>query len=252
MEPGWVESWGELAVICTALALGGLMKGMTGMGLPLIAVPVMAAVLGVEQAVLVMVIPSFVLNLVQVVTHRASRAAVPEVTRILIGGAVGAMIGATILYLASEHTLALGLAVWLIAYVIFRILHPTFALALPLRMRLSPWVGVSAGAMQAATGISAPIIVPYMDALRLESHAYVFAVCAPFGAFALAHCVLLIVGGIYTPALVGQSLLAVVPAVAFVPVGAWCRRFVTPTAFDWLVRATLLAIAAQLIWSTVD
>jgi uncharacterized membrane protein YfcA len=245
-------NWSELAVICTALALGGLMKGVTGVGLPLIAVPVMAAFLGVERAVLVMVIPSLVLNLVQVITHRSSRDAVPEVPRILVGGVVGAAGGAVLLYLASEDALAIGLAVWLAAYVAFRVLHPTFALTLPTRMRVSPLVGVSAGAMQAATGISAPIIVPYMDALRLVPHAYVFAVCAPFGAFALAHCVLLAVGGIYTVELVSQSLLAVVPAVAFVPVGAWLRRLIPQVAFDWLVRVTLLVIAVQLVWSTLD
>ena len=243
--------WLEIGIVATALGLGGLLKGVTGVGLPLIAVPVMAIFLGVEHAVIVMVIPSIVTNLYQVVTHIDARHAVPEMPRVLAGGVFGAITGGVVLYVTSERVLALGLALWLIGYVAFRVMHPQFKLSRQARKRWSLWVGVSAGAMQAATGISVPIIVPYMDSLRLSARAYVFAVCLSFGAFSLVHCGLLIVNGSYGPDILGQSLLAVVPAIACVPLGVCLRRFVTPRAFDRLVRVTLLAIAAQLGWSAV-
>jgi len=224
------------------------MKGVTGMGLPLITVPVMAGFLGVERAVVTMVIPSVVLNLYQVWTHRQERPAVPEVPRILAGGAVGATFGATVLYLASERVLATCLAGWLIAYIVLRVLHPTFSLSSEARVRWSPWVGLGSGALQAATGISAPIIAPYVDSLRLPPRAYVFAVCAPFGAFAAAHFVVLIVIGAYTPELVAQSLMAIVPAISFIPIGVWLRRFITPRSFELIVRFTLLTMALRLLY----
>ena len=46
-----------LLAICVALSLGGLLKGATGMGTPVVAVPVMAAFVDVKLAVIIMVIP---------------------------------------------------------------------------------------------------------------------------------------------------------------------------------------------------
>jgi hypothetical protein len=52
----------SLAVIVTAMAVGAVVKGVTGSGLPTIAIPVMAGFLGVERAVVVMAIPTVVTN----------------------------------------------------------------------------------------------------------------------------------------------------------------------------------------------
>lgn len=243
-----VLSWDELLVISLALAAGGLMKGVTGMGLPLITVPIMAGFLGVERAVLTMVIPSTVLNFYQFWTHRDERSAVPEVPRLLLAGAVGVTFGASVLYFATERALETTLAVWLIAYIVLRLLHPSFSLSQTARMRWSPLVGLSSGALQAATGISAPIIAPYVDSLRLRPRAYVFAVCVPFGAFAFSHFVVLVTIGAYTQELLLQSVLAIVPAIAFIPVGVRLRRFITPQKFELIVRLTLLTMALRLLY----
>jgi hypothetical protein len=47
----------ELGIILVAIALGSFVKGVTGSGLPQIAIPVMAIFLGVERAVVLMAIP---------------------------------------------------------------------------------------------------------------------------------------------------------------------------------------------------
>jgi len=241
--------WDELSIIGLALALGGLMKGVTGVGLPLITVPVMAGFVGVERAVLIMVIPSAVLNAYQIWSHRDASDSVPEIPRLLLAGAFGAALGATVLHYASERFLATSLAVWILSYIVFRFVHPSFALSMPTRMRASPAVGLAAGALQAATGISAPVIAAYMDALKLSPRAYVFAVCAPFGAFAGAHCLFLIAIGAYTPEIAVPSIIAIAPALAFIPVGVWLRRHITPQRFDLVVRLTLLAMAARLLYT---
>ena len=56
-------AWQELLIIAVALGVGGATKGLTGLGLPMVAVPVMAGFLGVERAVLIMILPVLVLNL---------------------------------------------------------------------------------------------------------------------------------------------------------------------------------------------
>ena len=207
----------ELLIILAALAVGGLVKGVTGMGLPLIAIPVMAGFLGVERAVLTMVIPTAVLNGYQVWMHRSEARRLPEWPRLLLAGIPGAIFGATVLYLASDRFLSTALAIWLLGYVLLRLAHPSLSLSMPRRMRWSPVVGAASGALQAAVGISAPIIAPYVDALGLRPRAYIFAVCLPFGTFAAAHLAIVIGLRLYTTELLVQSLLAVIPAIVIHP-----------------------------------
>lgn len=242
-------SWEQLVWIFVALAFGGFTKGLTGMGLPLVSVPVLAGAFGVERAVLIMVIPSVVLNFYPAWTHRSAAGDLPELGKILVAGIPGAAVGATVLQVASERFLATALAVWIVAYVALRLLHPEFAISMPTRRRWSPLVGASAGALQAATGISAPIIAPYMDALRLPPRSYVFAVCACFGAFAVAHFGVVVISRVYTGEIVMQSLLAILPALGFIPVGVGARRFVSRRFFDWIIRLTLFVMALRLLYA---
>ena len=72
----------------------------------------------------------------------------------------------------------------------------------------------------------------------------------PFGAFASAHLAIVIVSRLYTPEVLSQSLLAVIPAVAFTPVGIWLRRFVSRNAFDTIIRIVLVVMSLRLIYAS--
>lgn len=232
-----------------ALGLGGLTKGVMGMGLPLVSVPVLAGFIGVEHAVLVMIIPSVALNVYPVWTHRACAGEVPELSRLLIGALPGAPVGTALLLFANDRALETGLAVWIFAYLALRFAHPDFRLPMRQRLIWSPVVGAAAGAMQAATGISAPILVPYINAIRLRPEAYVFAVCACFGTFAAAQLASVTIAGVLDRELVLQGLLAVVPAILLIPLGVRARRLINARAFDRFIRLILALIACRLLYS---
>ena len=52
----------SLLVMFIALAAGSLVKGISGLGLPLVAIPVMAGFMEVDRAVAIMIIPGFLMN----------------------------------------------------------------------------------------------------------------------------------------------------------------------------------------------
>ena len=237
-------AWQAWLVIVLALAAGGLTKGLTGLGLPGIAVPIMAAFLGVEQSVMIMLLPTVTTNLWLLWRHRDCYREVPEVPRVAVGGVPGVALGAAVLYLASERFLSTVLALWVFVYLALRFLHPQFSLTRPARFRLAAPVGFASGVLQGATGICVPVLVPYVDAIGANPRTYVFALTAVFLSLSLTHLVL----QAYTPLLFGQSLLAVVPAMMFVPVGNWLRQFIRPGHFNVLVRAVLFVAAARLLY----
>lgn len=238
------EEWFAIVV---ALAAGGLVKGLTGVGLPLLAVPLLSSFLGVERAVLILVIPAVVLNAYQAFVHRDDASAVPEWPRLVAAGVPGAALGAAALHFASERLLSAALGIWILVYLVFRQQHPSFSLTLAARRRWSPLVGAVAGALQASTGISAPVIAAYAASLGLTPSAYIFAVSAPFGAFAAAHLVVVTASGVYDAELAAQSAFAVLPAIAAIALGARLRARISPHAFDITIRAVLAVMALKLL-----
>lgn len=238
----------EVAVMMTALAIGGFVKGVTGWGLPLIAVPVMAGFLGVEKTVIVMVIPAAVLNAWLAWTHRDQAHEVGELPRLLVWACPGAAIGAWILVTAAERMLSTFLAVWIAAYLVVRFTHPELTLSEKARRRLSPGVGLLAGGFQASTGISAPIVATYFHALALQPRAYVFAVSTPFSIIALVHFGALFAFDAYTPQVLGQSALTLIPAFASTWLGARLARRIDQRLFNRMILSLLLLSLVKLLY----
>jgi uncharacterized membrane protein YfcA len=241
-------SWPEWIVICCALSAGGLTKGLTGMGLPMIAIPIMAAFLGVERAVLIMIVPTVVLNVWQSWTYRDCIGDMPEMWRLLLPGLPGAVIGAGVLYLTPDHWLATGLALWISSYLVFRIIHSDFSLSMSARRQLAPAAGFGSGAMQAATGICAPIIAPYLDSLGLAPRSYVFAISTAFAAFAGSHFLVLLALQAYSVDQLIESSIALVPGLLAMRPGMWLREIVAPRVFTLVIRTILAVMAIRLIY----
>lgn len=241
-------TWDAWIVIALALSAGGLTKGITGLGLPAVAVPIMASFLGVEHAVMIMLLPTLTTNVWLTWKLRDCRRDVPELKRVIVMGIPGVVVGAAILYLASERFLATVLSLWVLAYLIMRFLHPEFSLSPQDRRRYAPPVGFASGALQGATGICAPVIVPYVDALGVSPRTYVFAFSAVFMSLSLTHLTLLGALQAYPLERLAQSVIAVVPAMVFVPIGNWLRNYIRPEVFGVLIRLVLFVTAARLLY----
>lgn len=231
-----------------ALGAGAIAKGATGMGLPLVAVPPLAATLGLQHAIGVMLIPIFVTNAWQVWRLRAERtdAALAFLPRLVAGGAVGVALGTWALGALPERSLVFGLGAILLAYVALRLVRPGASVPPRLAGRMSGPIGLAAGALQGATGISAPIGVTFIHAMGLERTGHVFAVSAMFLGFSVVQIPAVAISGIYQPAWVAQGLFALVPVAALMPVGEMLGRRFSRTAFDRLILAFLAAMGLKL------
>ncbi|MDA0240856.1 MAG: sulfite exporter TauE/SafE family protein, partial [Proteobacteria bacterium] len=118
------EAWIFIGFVFAAVAIGGFVKGITGVGLPLVAVPVMASVLGVEHAVAVMIIPSLVSNLAVILVYRAEATANWEIFFMILMGVLGVATGAWILTQLNKEVLFVLMAAWVGVYLLVRIFDP--------------------------------------------------------------------------------------------------------------------------------
>lgn len=232
--------------VFVALALGGTLKGATGMGSPVIAVPVMASFFDVRLAVVLMVLPNLITNLWQLWTFRAHRPG-RLAWRFALAGALGAGVGTALLATVPARALTLIVAAAVLAYVALRLWNMDFRLAPALADRLALPVGGLAGILQGAAGISAPVSVSFMNALRLERAVFIPTISLFFTAMCLVQMPALAGLGLYNLQLLALSALAILPLAAFMPLGARLARSITPRTFDRLTLCVLVALAVKLI-----
>ena len=237
----------DLAVIVLAIAVGAFIKGATGGGLPQIAIPVMAVFLGVERSVVVMAIPGIVANGWLVWSHRREAALTRDLPGMLAGGVVGSVAGTMLLKSLDGRILSATLAAMIVAYICLALLRPGFAISERVTRVASPPVGLAAGGLQGATGISGPLLSTYLHGFGLPPRAYVFAVSTLFFVFASVQTVTLAAVGLYTSARLLESLLALVPIVVALPLGARAARRLSPQTFQRIVLVLLAVSVVSLL-----
>ena len=225
-------------VIAVSVAIGAFAKSVTGMGMPLVGIPVIASFLGVETAVVVMAFPTFVTTVWLLWEHRDVAGQTRELPVLVITGVVGVVLGTAILRVADPRWLAFALATVIFAYLALRLVRPEFALAPAVTRRISPFVGTAAGLAQGATGISGPVVSTYLHAFRLSPAAYLFSVNTVFLIFAFAQIVTFVATGLYEER-VALTIVALVPVVVVFPIGLALGRRLDPVLFD---RAILLLL----------
>ena len=237
-----------LVVMALAIGAGAFVKGVTGAGLPVIAVPVLAIFFGVPKSIAVLVVPVLLTNAWQVVEYREARGEARFLPWMLAAAVPGILIGTWLLAELPERQLARGLGAMVVCYIVLQLLHPSFSLSGPLGRRMAPFAGFVSGALQGSTGISAPASVTFLHSLRLTREAYIFSLSSLFLIFSTTQIPALSYAGFLNRQVFLEGLLAIIPAVAMLPVGGFVGRRIGRQVFDKIVLATLAIIAVKLLF----
>jgi uncharacterized membrane protein YfcA len=242
------DPW-ALAIMALALTGGAIVKGATGMGLPLVALPVLTSFFGLQHAVGLMVVPLIFTNAWQVWRFRATRSdsRLGFLPLFLVGGGLGIVAGTFALTNLPERLLIFSLGVILIAYVALRLVTPKLKVDPPLAKRLGPFAGFGGGVLQGATGISAPIGVTFIHAMSLGRDAHVFAVSAMFLLFAAVQLPTLVATGVMQTQWLLEGLLALVPILLFMPVGQAIAGRMSPRVFDLMILSFLGIVGLKMV-----
>lgn len=236
-------------VIAMSLALGGMLKGATGAGTPIIAVPVIAAFLDIRLAVAVLALPNLCTNLVQIWAYRHQATDRVWTIRFVISGAVGAGLGTFVLKITSEKILMAVLTVIVVLYIALRLVRPKANMPTePLRAVVIP-AGFVGGILQGAAGVSAPVSVSYLNALSFPREQFIFTISAFFASMSAIQLPALFSVGLLTPELLGTSALALIPLVLFMPIGSKLAQRLTPEGFDRAILLLLSLLALRMGYS---
>ncbi len=232
------ENWWAIGGI---FLLAGWVKGVTGMGLPLVAMGSLALFMPTSQAATLLIVPSLVTNVWQFSVGPTAASVSRRLATMMVGVCVGTGLGIHVLTADTSiwPTLLFGLGLAL--YALTGLFMPNSAVSRRLEAKLSPLVGLLTGLLTGATGIFAVPAVPYLSALGFSKDELIQALGLSFTVSTVALAIALGVSGVYSAQLLAASVLALLPAMAGMFVGQAIRDRLHPTTFRrWFFVAMLL------------
>lgn len=236
-----------VAAVLTAIALGSFVKGLTGIGLPLVAVPAIASISSVEEAVILMIIPGLGSNLSLVLSHRQHIDRLTEHRSFLVAGFIGGILGTVVLINIDDRWLRLALAAWLALYLLQYALGNFLRQLFEGRGALAPVIGLCAGVSQGATGISAQIIAPYFNNRHVQPAAYAFLVASAFLSASAAQLAASASSGVLTGDRLLIGIAALVPTLVCTRLGIRYAEKVPPAVFQQLLIAIFIVMEVKLL-----
>jgi uncharacterized protein len=240
-----------ITVVLVASAAGALVKGVTGLGYPLLAVPVMALAMGVEDAVVVVALPNLAANVYLCWEARQYRSGARDLGRLIGFGSAGAVVGTIALVELPDEPLLLLLAATIGFFVVQFVRRPDLRVADDTARRWSPAAGSVAGLMQGAVGVSGPVVATWLHGYRLGPGAYVYAITAIFGVTGGVQIAVLAAQQQFSADRLAGSAVAAIPVVLAIPLGVRLRRSLGGPAFERAVLAVLVVSAVSLVAEVV-
>jgi len=238
----------DLLIIVVGLAFAGFAKGTTGMGLPLVATPILAGVFGPKAAVVIVTIPIFAANSLLLLQGWRRLDVLRGIAPIIIASAVGTMIGVNLLALLDQRTFAILISLMVVVFLARgdRLIGDDPGAT---RARiLGPVVGFVGGILQGTTSIASPIIGSFFHARKMDRHDYVVVLAAIFELNAAIQLVGYSLLGLYTPNIVAIGLLGLVPTLLALMVGIYFRGRLDQRRFRQLIVILLVLSVANLLW----
>ncbi len=237
-----------IIAILVAFALGGILKGATGAGAPVVTIPVIAAFYDVRIAVIIMVVPNLLTNIGQLYQFRKTILPSFFTVSFALGGGIGAFIGTILLANLSIKILTLSVAFIVIIYILLKLIVPSWKLIYEKAAKLVFIMGTAGGVLQGAAGLSAPISITFLNAMKLERNQFIPTISVYFGVMSIFQMPTLYYYDFLNFEIILASLISTVVLLSFMPLGSWVAKSVSKENFDKITLILLAFIALRIIY----
>ncbi|UFX46612.1 sulfite exporter TauE/SafE family protein [Bradyrhizobium sp. 41S5] len=233
-----------LIFIAFAFLLAGFVKGTLGLGLPTVAMGLLATTMAPGQAIAIVIVPAIVTNIWQTFVGPYLRDILKRLWPLMLGTVVGIWINAGLLTgpYAAYGTVVLGAL--LVIYAIVGLSRFNFKVARRHERWIGGIVGVITGLISAATGVQVVPSMPFMQAIGMERDELVQALGVFFTTATIALAFNLTASGLLTAATALPGAVAMVTSFTGMFIGQAVRTRMQPDVFRrwFLISMILLGI----------
>ncbi|WP_234051412.1 MULTISPECIES: sulfite exporter TauE/SafE family protein [unclassified Xanthobacter] len=235
-----------LAAVLATFFAAGLVKGVTGMGLPTVAMGVLGAFISPLAAATLLIVPSFVTNVWQLAAGPSFASQLRRLWPMMLAIVAGTLLGSSWIASGDAEVTTTLLGVALIVYAAYTLFAGQFSVSRHAEIWLSPLIGGVTGAVTGGTGVFVIPAVPYLQALGLAKDDLVQALGLSFTVSTIAMAVGLGAHRAFQSEHLALSALSVVPALAGMWVGQRARNRISPLAFRRGFLACLLLLGCEM------
>ena len=235
-----------ILMVLATFIIAGIVKGVTGMGLPTVAMGVLGLFMPPVLAAGLLILPSFVTNIWQLLAGPDFRAIVARLWPMMIAIAVGTLIGIRLMTAGTGVWTTSALGLCLAAYAAYSLFAKPLPVPARLESRLSPAIGLTTGLLTGGTGIFVVPAVPYIQSLGFNRDDLVQALGLSFTVSTIALAAGLASQDAFRVEHLSLSALAVLPALLGMWLGQKIRNIVSPATFRRWFLICLLLLGAEL------
>lgn len=230
-----------IVTIAAVFLLAGFVKGTIGLGLPTVAMGLLATRMPPAHALAIVIVPAIVTNIWQTFVGPYLRDIVRRLWPLMIATMIGIWLGAGLMTgpYARYGTIILG--VLLVIYAIIGLSKVRFSVARRNEKWVGGIVGLVTGVISAATGVQVIPSMPFMQAIGMEKDELVQALGVFFTTATVALAFNLTSAGLLNATVAVPGLVAMVAAFSGMYLGQLLRsRMDADTFRRWFLIAMLL------------
>lgn len=235
-----------ISAVTATFFIAGIVKGVTGMGLPTVAMGVLGALTSPLTAASLLIAPSSATNVWQLFAGPGLAPLLRRFWPMMAAIVAGTLLGSAWLASGDVSLTTRGLGATLVLYAAYALFARQFHVPERIEPWLSPAIGAATGLVTGSTGVFVIPAVPYLQALGLAKDDLVQALGLSFTISTIALAASLGLRGAFQSGNLVLSCLAILPALAGMWVGQALRDRIPPATFRRWFLFCLLLLGAEM------
>jgi uncharacterized protein len=234
-------------IIAATFLLAGLVKGVTGLGLPTVSLTILTATLGLKPAMALLLVPSFVTNVWQALVGGSLLAILRRLWPFLLALCLTTWAGVTVLARSRSDLFAGLLGVATLVYAVTGLARLELPRPGQREGWLTPLIGAVSGLINGMTGAFVVPGVLYLQSLGLPRDAFIQAMGVLFATSTVALAIALGNSQLLSPDLALLSAGAVIPGLIGMGLGQIVRRRLSESLFRRVFFCALLLMGTYIV-----
>jgi uncharacterized membrane protein YfcA len=230
-----------------AFVLGGCVKGALGVGLPLVAVPVLSLWIPSPQAIGMMLVPVLSSNLWQAIDGGRLMQSLRRFRGFMIAQIIATVLTVRVTLALSTSQMNVLLACVLLLGVAIMAFEPTLRVSPKHEEIVGTGIGLFSGLLGGVSALTGPVVITYLMSLKLERDNFVASISVIYLSASLPLYGAMLWFHRLAPSDVALSTVALLPMGAGLFLGKLLRQRLPEPAFRKLLLVFLVLLAILLL-----
>jgi uncharacterized membrane protein YfcA len=235
-----------LVLVIVSLVVAGTMKGVIGVGMPTVAIPLLSAFIDLQASVMLLTVPLILSNIPQALEGGDTFGCFIRLIPVLLGMMPGILVGVTVLLIAGPVTAKAVAGVVVMIAAALPLLAPRFQLKVSMQTPVGVAAGFMGGALGGIAAMSGPLVFSFLLAKGLRGRDFTKEASLFLVLSAALLTILLSSSTRFDWLDLAISTLAVVPVAIGMLFGQRLRDRIPAESFKKIVLVVLLASGAGL------